>query len=257
MKVFHNKLIQKLIVVALGLLSAGYFAWNFYYFGYWVGTHFLSTVFEGPDMLGYLCAALMFGAVITVFFYAEYMYEDVKAYSDAKGDKSFVDAFKEIKWWVTGLEVFSVLFRWYILNWSVVGFILLGAGLVLMRFTFVLGKAFHAQVNRPHEVEAGRIMEEAGRMVWEKGRKNLRHMNADQLRRVATGDPLPIDEVKDIREQERERGRQQEIEGIRLREQQNNKKRGFADKFLNPFPGAQTNQNQADALSRQQNGHRN
>lgn len=252
MKIFHNKLVQKFLVVALGLLSAGYFAWNFYYFGYWVGDRFLTTIFEGPVMLGLICAAIMFGAVLATFFYAEYMREDVEAYADAKGDQSFVKAFKEIKWWVTGLEVFSVIFRWYILNWSLVGFILLGIGLVLMRFTFVLGKAFHAQVNRPHEVEAARIMDEAGRRVWEKGRKNLDHMSIDQLRRVATGDPSAIDEVKDVKEQEREKGREQELEAIRIRDQQKERTKGFAEKFFtHPFGNAQRN-NQADPLS--QNG---
>ena len=204
MKIFHNKLIGKLLALILGLACAVYFGWTFSFFGFWMGEKFQGAFPEAPTTIALACGAVMFLAVIYTFFFFEYVKEDVLAYEDDKGDGSFYKALKQLKWAVLGLEIFSLLFRLFQLNFAPIGFAMVGIGVMLLWLANLFGKTLHAQVNVPHDVEASRVMNEAGRRVWTLTRSHLsRIKDVEKLRRVADGDLRPVDEVKDVEERER------------------------------------------------------
>lgn len=204
MKLLHNKMVGKLLALILGLACAVYFGWTFSFFGFWMGEHFQGALPEAPTTIALACGIVMFLAVVYTFFFAEYTKEDVLAYEDDKGDGSFYRALKQLKWAVLGLELFSLLFRLFQLNFALIGLAMVGIGIVLLWLAHLFGKVLHAQVNTPHDVEAARVMNEAGRKVWDETRKNLSKLkNIDELRRVADGDLTPIDRVRDVSEQER------------------------------------------------------
>lgn len=234
MRFLFNANIAKLLAAILGLVTASYFAWGFYYFGEWVGQHFLGEIPGGAQTLAILCAVIMFLAVLYVFFYIEYTKEDVHAYEDDRGDGSFHKALKQLQWAVLCLEVGSLLFRWWSLSWTFSGLILVIIGLGLLWLSHVLGKVLHAQINRPQDIEADRIMHKAGMRIWQGLGKEINHMNVDQLRRIASGDPSPLDEIKDLSTRERE----MELSRAEQRRQENQERRsnarGFATHFLTP-----------------------
>lgn len=204
MKLLHNKFVGKLLALILGLACAVYFGWTFSFFGFWMGEHFQGAFPEAPTTIALACGIVMFLAVVYTFFFAEYTKEDVLAYEDDKGDGSFIKALKQLKWAVLGLELFSLLFRLFQLNFAPIGLAMVGIGLVLLWLAHLFGKVLHAQVNVPHDVEASRVMNEAGRKVWSETRKHLSKIkDVDALRRVAGGDLTPIDAVKDTDERER------------------------------------------------------
>jgi hypothetical protein len=192
MKLFHNKVLGRILAVLFGLAAASYFAWTFSYFGLWLGERFQGVFPEAPTTVGLICGFVMFLAVLYSYFYIEYAKEDVRAYELDRGDGTFLRALKQLKWGVLALEVFSLLFRLFQLGFAPIGFAMAGIGL-------------HAQVNVPHDVEAGRTMEEAGRQVWQAAPRLMKRMSHEQLRRLASGDPQPLDEVNDQLALERER----------------------------------------------------
>ena len=204
MKLLHNKFIAKLLAVILGLSCAVYFGWTFSFFGYWMGTHFQGAFPEAPTTIALACAVVMFLAVVFTFFYFEYVKEDVLAYEDDKGDGSFYKALKQLKWAVLGLEVFSLLFRLFLMNFAPIGIAMVGIGIVLMYLAHLFGKVMHAQVNVPHDVEASRVMDDSQRRVWSITRGHINKIkDVDALKRIGQGDLTPIDEVRDISERER------------------------------------------------------
>jgi hypothetical protein len=205
MKLFHNKILGRILAVLFGLAAASYFAWTFSYFGLWLGERFQSVFPEAPTTVGMICGLVMFLAVLYSYFYIEYAREDVRAYELDRGDGTFLRALKQLKWGVLSLEVFSLLFRLFQLQFAPIGFAMVGIGLALLWLAHLFGKVLHAQVNVPHDVEAGRTMEEAGRQVWRAAPRLMKRMSHEQLRRLATGDPQPLDEVNDQLARERER----------------------------------------------------
>lgn len=235
MKLFHNRLIGKVLAVILGLACAVYFGWTFSFFGFWMGEHFQGAFPEAPTTIALACGIVMFLAVVYTFFFAEYTKEDVEAYEDDKGDGSFYRALKQLKWAVLGLEIFSLLFRLFQLNFALIGLAMIGIGLVLLWLAHLFGKVLHAQVNAPHDVEASRVMNEAGRKVWEETRKNLSKLkNVDELRRVAGGDLTPIDRVRDVSEQERIDASTQSARRRQQAQEQRDRARQAATKHLAP-----------------------
>src|SRR5215471_14619500 len=202
----HNRSIVKYFLAALGIAFAFYFAWSFYPFGEWVGRHFLLDAPGGPTLLGLISAAILGGCVLIVVFYKEYIKEDTQAYSLATGDNSFMNAFKWFVWFVLGLELFSVLFRAILLNFSPVSWVMLGVGVLGMGVTYVVGKILHVQVNRPPSVAAQYMRNDAGRKVFEDGQNMVRKgkFSIPQLRQLAGGNPQPIDDVRDEKARERE-----------------------------------------------------
>jgi hypothetical protein len=205
MKLFHNKVLGKILAVLFGLAAASYFAWTFSYFGLWLGERFQGVFPEAPATVGLICGFVMFLAVLYSYFYIEYAKEDVRAYELDRGDGTFLRSLKQLKWGVLALEVFSLLFRLFQLDFAPIGFAMVGIGLALLWLAHLFGKVLHAQVNVPHDVEAGRTMEEAGRQVWRAAPRLMKRMSHEQLRRLASGDPQPLDEVNDQLARERER----------------------------------------------------
>jgi hypothetical protein len=207
LRLIHNRSIVKYFLATLGIAFAFYFAWSFYPFGEWIGKHFLQDAPGGTQVLGLVSAAILGGCVLIVVFYKEYIREDTQAYSLATGDVSFMHAFKWFVWFVIGLELFSVLFRALLLNFSPVSIVMLGVGVLGMAVTYVVGKILHVQMNRPPSVAAKYMREEAGRSVFEEGHHLVRgkKLTTAQKRQIAGGDPTPIDQVRDEKARERER----------------------------------------------------
>jgi hypothetical protein len=148
-----------------------------------------------PTVLGLVSAAILGGCVLIVVFYKEYIKEDTIAYSLATGDHSFARAFGWFVFFVMELELFSVLFRAILLNFSAVSIVILGVGVLGMAVTYVVGKILHVQMNRPPSVAARYMREEAGRSVFEEGHKLVRgkKLTIAQKRQIASGNPDPID----------------------------------------------------------------
>lgn len=235
MKLLHNKFIGKLLALILGLACAVYFGWTFSFFGFWMGEHFQGALPEAPTTIAMACGVVMFLAVVYTFFFAEYTKEDVLAYEDDKGDGSFIKALHQLKWAVLGLELFSLLFRLFQLNFAFIGLAMVGIGLALLWLAHLFGKVLHAQVNVPHDVEASRVMNEAGRKVWSETRKQLAKIkNVDALRRVAAGDLSPIDQVRDVDEQERIGSDTRAAERRREDQERRNRARQAASRHLAP-----------------------
>jgi signal transduction histidine kinase len=232
LRLIHNRAIVKYFLAALGIAFAFYFAWSFYPFGEWVGKHFLMDAWGGAQLLGYVSAAILGGCVLFVVFYKEYVKEDTKAYSLATGDNSFLNAFNLFIWFVLGMELFSVLFRAILINFGPISIVLFGVGIFGMGVTYVVGKILHVQVNRPPSVAAKHMREEAGRQVFDDGRKHLTKLNIGQKRRVAAGDPSPIDDVRDVQAREREREVKATEERRRIAEEEQARNDDFYQKMI-------------------------
>ncbi len=235
MKLLHNKFIGKILALLLGLACAVYFGWTFSFFGFFMGTHFQGAFPEAPTTIALACGLVMFLAVIYTFFFAEYTKEDVLAYEDDKGDGTFIRALKQLKWAVLGLELFSLLFRLFQLNFALIGLAMVGIGLVLLWLAHLFGKVLHAQVNVPHDVEASRLMTEANRRVLSESYKNLgRVKNINALRRIGSGDFTPIDDVKDADERDRIGSDTRAAQRRREDQERRNKARQAATRHLAP-----------------------
>ena len=238
LRLIHNRSIVKYFLAALGIAFAFYFAWSFYPFGEWVGKHFLMDAPGGPQLLGIVSACILGGCVLIVVFYKEYIKEDTEAYSLATGDMSFTKAFKWFVWFVLGMELFSVLFRAILLNFSSVSWVILGVGLMGMGVTYVVGKILHVQVNRPPSVAARYMREEAGRSVFDEGTKLARgkQLTTAQKRQIWSGNPQPIDDVRDAQAAEREQEVKAVEERRRIAEENDRDHKDFYRKMLAPKP---------------------
>lgn len=234
LRLIHNRSIVKYFLAALGIAFAFYFAWSFYPFGEWVGNRFLQEAPGGPGLLGLVSAAILGGCVLIVVFYKEYIKEDTEAYSLATGDESFIKAFKWFTWFVLGLELFSVLFRAILLNFSSVAIVMLGVGVLGMAVTYVVGKMLHVQMNRQPSVAAKYMREEASRSVFEDGLKLTRgkKLTVAQKRQIASGNPQPIDEVRDAKAAEREREVKAVEERRRVAEEEQKRNSDFYQQMI-------------------------
>ncbi len=234
MKLFHNKFLGKILAVLFGLAAALYFAWTFSYFGIWLGERFQGVFPESPFIVGVISGIVMFLAVLYSYFYIEYAKEDIRAYELDRGDGSFMRAHKQLKWGVLGLELFSLLFRLFQLNFALIGIAMVGIGLALLWLAHLFGKVLHAQVNVPHHVEAGRVADEAGRTVWSRAKELMKHMDNEQLIRLASYDPQPLDEVERKQAQARER----EVSNAEKRavenQERNEKAKKMNTRYLSP-----------------------
>lgn len=203
MKFFHNKFVGRLLSVILGVACAIYFGWTFSYFGFWMGEKFQGALPEAPSLVALACGLIMFLFVIFAFFYYEYTKEDVQGYEDDKGDGSFIGALHQLKWAVLGLELFSLLFRLFQLNFAPVGIAMVGIGVVLLWLSHLFGKILHAQANAPTDIEMDRISEEAKNRAAAIARAEMHNIDdLESLRRIGDGDFSPIDGVKEARDHE-------------------------------------------------------
>jgi hypothetical protein len=243
LRLIHNRSIVKYFLAALGIAFAFYFAWSFYPFGEWVGKQFLADAPGGTRLLGFVSAAILGGCVLIVVFYKEYIKEDTQAYSLATGDHSFINAFKWFVWFVLGLELFSVLFRAILLNFSSISIVILGVGVLGMGVTYVVGKILHVQVNRPPSVAAKYMRNNAGQKVFEDGEDMVRKgkFNISQLRQIWSGDPQPIDDVRDASAAEREREVRAVEERRRIAQENERENTGFFQKMLTPKDKSSSN----------------
>lgn len=248
LRLIHNRSIVKYFLAALGIAFAFYFAWSFYPFGEWVGQHFLENAPGGSGLLGIVSAAILGGCVLIVVFYKEYIKEDTVAYSLATGDQSFANAFKWFIFFVMGLELFSVLFRAILLNFSPISIVILGVGVLGMAVTYVVGKILHVQMNRPPSVAARYMREEAGRSVFEEGHKLARgkQLTIAQKRQIAGGDPTPIDQVRDAQAQEREEEVRRVAERRRIAEEEQARNNDFYKKMIAPAPESSNGHSKAN-----------
>ena len=243
MKLFHNKFVGKALAVLFGLAAAGYFAWTFSYFGAWVGSTFLDQTLPGAAItLTIFCAIVMALAMLYAFFYIEYAREDVEAYEDEQGDGSFIKSFHQLKRGVLFLELFSLLFRFIQLAYTLgnmalhiaLGLAMIGVGLALLWLAHHFGKVLHAQVNAPHDVVADRMKNEAGHQLWRGAPKLMKRMSADQLKRLADGDETTLDEVRDMDDAERQ-GALTNAEKRRVdRQTRREQSRAMASHYLKP-----------------------
>ncbi len=227
MKLFHNKLIGKLLAAILGIACAVYFGWTFSFFAYWLAQSFIGDSAISPRIAAWIGGVIMFLAVVFVFFFAEYAKEEVDAYSEFRGDYSFSKALRQLKWAILFVELGSLLFRLFQLNFAPIGIAMVAIGLALLYLAHLFGKVLHAQVNVPLDIEAGRVREDAGRKALGAVRRGLdRITNADDLRRIHAGDFSPIDKIKDEDEQDRsdeitrKKKRDREIEAKRASDKQ-------------------------------------
>jgi signal transduction histidine kinase len=239
LRLIHNRSIVKYFLAALGIAFAFYFAWSFYPFGEWVGKHFLQDAPGGPQLLGIVSALILGGCVLIVVFYKEYIREDTQAYSLATGDASFVNAFKWFVWFVLGMELFSVLFRAILLNFSAVSWVMLGVGLMGMGVTYVVGKILHVQVNRTPAVAAKYMRENAARSVFEEGDTLVTGglfkkspFTTAQKRQIAGGNPQPVDDVRDEKAREREHEVKAVEERHKIAEEEQARNNDFYQKMI-------------------------
>lgn len=226
MKIFHNKLIGKILAAVLGIACAVYFGWTFSFFVYWLAASFISDSALSPNVAAWIGGIIMGMAVVFVFFFAEYAKEDVDAYSDFRGDYSFSKALRQLKWAILFVELGSLLFRLIQLHFAPVGIAMVAIGLALLYLAHLFGKVLHAQVNVPLHVMAGRVKDDAGRKALMGVRNAVSKItNPDDLRRIHAGDFSPIDKLKDddeldrSHEADRAKARQREIEAQRDRNQ--------------------------------------
>jgi hypothetical protein len=197
----------------------------------------------GPTLLGLVSAAILGGCVLIVVFYKEYIKEETTAYSLATGDESFARAFGWFVFFVIGLELFSVLFRGILLNFSPVSLVILGVGILGMAVTYVVGKIPHVQMNRPPSVAARYMREEAGRSVFEEGHTLVRgkKLTIAQKRQIASGNPDPIDQVRDTQAAEREREVRAVEERRRIAEEEQARNNEFYQKMIAPVEDSSSN----------------
>ena len=78
------------------------------------------------------------------------------------------------------------------------------------------------------------MREEAGRSVFEDGRKHLPRLNIAQRRRVAGGDPQPIDDLRDEKSREREEEVRKTTERRRIAEENDRANNDFYQKMIAP-----------------------
>lgn len=194
LRLIHNRGIVKYILASLGIAFAVYFAWSFWPFGEWVGNHFLQDAPGGPQLLGWISAVLMFGLILVIVLWKEYIKENAAAYSDATGDKSFKNAYAGFTWLVLAMELFSVLFRAIMINFSPIAFVILAVGIIGMGVTYIIGKLLHAEVNIPPEVASSRMKDSAQRSAFEEGERMVhkKKFNPFDLMRIGKGDTTPV-----------------------------------------------------------------
>lgn len=204
LRLIHNTKIPKYFLALAGLVIVAFFALNTYPVGHWFGEQFLQFP-GGPEILGIVSAAFIGIAVFIMFFHKEYLKNATRNHSDDTGDHSFENAYRWFVWFVLGLEMCSVAFRWIELNGSKLGWVLLGLGLLGVGMSIVLGKILHAMMNPTPERVAYELREKAGVLAFEEGAEQLPYLTNEQKRQIAAADNTPLDAVRDERAMARER----------------------------------------------------
>ena len=90
--------------------------------------HFLQDAPGGPGLLGIVSAAILGGCVLIVVFYKEYIKEDTEPIPSPLVTNPSLRRLNGLSCSCMGLELFSVLFRAILLNFSPVSWVMLGVG---------------------------------------------------------------------------------------------------------------------------------
>ena len=253
MKLFHNAMIGKILVIGFAVAVHGLFALGAYYLGLFISGIILQDApwLIQASAIGF--AVLTFAGAMWGFIYMEYAREDVEAYSRMSG-KSFKKYLYAVQIAIAGAELSSLAFRTYQVHDTFERLVIAFLGILFLVIAYCLGKIIHAMANRPFEVAVYRARQEAGRSIVDDAMKSVSKMTTEQKTRFYNGDSKTIDEVRGASHTER----QEEEHRKRQREQEENAERessrNFTRKLLNPFGDAQRT-SQADPLS-QQNGRR-
>lgn len=240
LKWIHNKKIPKYVLALAGLVIVAFFSLNTYPVGHWFGEQFL-TFYSGPEILGVVSAAFIGVCVFLMFFHKEYLKKATHNHSADTGDPSFKHAYQWFVWFVLGLEMCSVAFRWIELNGSKLGWVLLGLGLLGVGMSVVLGKILHAMMNPTPARVSANLREEAGRSAAQDGIDQLPYLNNEQKRMVADSDNTPLDSVQDERAMAREREVKAVEERRRVAEEENRKNEEMYQKMIAPRSKASSN----------------
>ena len=128
------------------------------------------------------------------------------------------------------------------INFGAISLVILGVGVLGMGVTYVVGKILHVQVNRPPSIATNYMRNEAGRKVFEDGQHMVRKgkFSIPQLRRIAGGDPQPIDDVRDEQAREREEEVRKSLARRRIAEEEQARNDGFYQQMIAPVPDSST-----------------
>lgn len=228
MKIVFNANIGKFLVVVFAVGIHLMFAAGAYY----LGLFFANLILDQSN--GWATQGIAIGYALAVFLgsswafiYGEYAKEDVKAYASVNGGWG-VFSFRALIAFIGINEVASLGFRLTQIAdpskrlWFGVG------GMALLAIAYMLGKVIHAMANRPVQVQVSRMIDAVGRSYVDDVTKNATKLTAADKLRVLQGDISPLNEVRDVREQERieaERARlaAQEEKAMRKRREQEDK----------------------------------
>jgi hypothetical protein len=240
MRAIFNGKVGRFLIVTVCIGTHLLFAIGMFYLGRLLGSLVLGDFRYGAEIFGVILATVMFIAAMIVFVYHEYTREDLEAYERKSLATHFLPALSESQKIVCCMEISSLAYRCY-MTWfvspvgAVITFVL---GILMLRFAYNLGLIIHAQTNRPAALEVGRMREEAGRKIGEEGRKQMKKLPLDKLRRLWRGDPSalqePLDEASASRREHA--ARQKQLAERAQREFDENEK--FNDDFLSYDPSS-------------------
>lgn len=243
LRIIKNRSIVKYVLAILGLMVALYFAWNFFAFGDWSGRQFLSDVPGASWIVGAVCFCIMGGLVLMLIFFKEHMLEDYEELSRMKRNNSYINALRGLIFFAAGLEVCSVLFRITILGTSKYNFILFGIGILGIALTYIIAKVLYAELNRPPELQAARIMNDAGILAMEEAGSNVHRLSPNDKRRVYGGDFEPLDQIQETKYSEEYQKQSKKSNKRKEKERQEQeyenkrqKSKEISERFLTPDP---------------------
>lgn len=228
MKIIFNANVGKFLAIVFAVGIHCMFAAGAYYLGLFFAYLILDQIGGWPAQaiaVGYAIAVFLGSS--WAFLYGEYAKQDVKAYASVYGGWG-VFSLRVLLGFIALNEIGSLGFRLTQVPdpskrlWFGVG------GIALLGIAFMLGKVIHAMANRPVQVQVSRMIDAVGRSYVDDVTKNANKLTAADKLRVLQGDISPLNEVRDIREQERleaERARLalQEEKAMRKRQEREDK----------------------------------
>lgn len=230
MKFFHNATIGKLLAIVFAVGIHAMFAVGAYYLGLFLANLILDQSGGiGAQIIAIGYATAVFMGASWAFIYGEYAKQDVSAYASVYGGLG-VWSLRALLVFIGANEIGSLGFRLTQVDDPNKRIWLGVAGLALLGIAFMLGKVIHAMANRPIQVQVSRMIDAVGRSYVDNVTKNATKLTAADQLRVLRGDITPLNEVRDIREQERieaERARLalQEKKAMRKRQEAEDRER--------------------------------
>lgn len=223
-KFFFNASIGKVLAIIFAIGIHLMFAVGAYYLGLFLAELILDQGSSGTaaQIIGIVYATAIFLGSLWAFIYGEYAKQDVQAYALAYGGWG-VWSLRCLIAFIGLNEVGSLGFRLTQVGDPNRRFWLGVAGVALLVIAYMLGKVIHAMANRPVHVQVSRMLDSVGRSYVDDITRNAPKLTAAEKLRVLQGDVAPLNEVRDIKEQERidaERARLQAQEEKAMRKRQ-------------------------------------